>query len=112
MSFRTGRKPGEEPAVDSARAKRTLLSAAFDVAFAFELKEQAPSSPPWKSGASAPRKASGMEPGFSPGCYRLSEHLARPPLGDGISYSVFDSSPTTAEPKGSNHLVHDLVISS
>jgi hypothetical protein len=43
----------------AARVERTLLSAAFDFAFDLELKERTPPAAPWKSGASAPRKAAG-----------------------------------------------------
>ena len=50
----------KEPAVDVARVERTLLSAAFDFALDPELRDsQPPPVAPWKSGASAPRKAFG-----------------------------------------------------
>ena len=49
-----------EPAVDVARVERTLLSAAFDFALDPEVRDcQPPPVAPWKSGASAPRKAFG-----------------------------------------------------
>jgi hypothetical protein len=37
--------------LENARVERTLLSAAFDVAFVFELKAHMPLSTTWKSGA-------------------------------------------------------------